>query len=382
MQMKNTALLTGPYDWDAELWPLAEYDARLSTVYRVMDECHLGALLVHGNSIEHGSLAYLTGFTPKLGPAFALVPREGAIRLLVSGGPGMIGSAKRLTWVEDVRPIGNLGDSLSEWLNQAVRAKAARIGLWGGAKLAQRPYLALGAAIQPFGGVVEMEEPLDTLRRRKSARELQLLRESCRILSPACEAFERTVSEGAGARSAALAAERTAFARGAQDVRILASARDGGPPLPLLGAVDIRCAPLLVCVAVRFAGYWAEGLLTVAAQPGRALAHAEVRLASMLHRARPGTTAGELRLEAAQNAAPYKIHPFAHAAIGNGIGLSLEEASSLNNDEKSRLEAGGVYAIRAGALGEGSDAALVSAMIAVTENGSEVLWRTPRVGVR
>lgn len=380
MQMKNTALLTGPYDWDAELLPLAEYDARLSAVHRVMDESGLATLLVHGNSIEHGALAYLTGFTPKLGPAFALVPRKGAIRLLVSGGPGMIGSAKRLTWVEDVRPIGSLRDSLGDWLGQAVRTTSPRVGLWGGAKLAQRPYLAVAAAIQPLGSIAEIDGPLDALRRYKSARELELLRESCRILSAACEAFERAASEGAGARSAALAAERTAFARGAQDARILAGSRDGGPPLPLFGAEDVRCVPLLACVAVRFAGYWAEGLLTVAARPGGAMACADAGLASMLHRARPGAAAGELRMAAEKNVAPYEVHPFLERAIGNGIGLSLEEAPSLNDDEESRLEPGEVYVLRSGALGEGNDAALVSAMIAVNENGGEILWRTPKVG--
>ena len=33
MRMKNTALLTGPYDWDPELVPLAEFEARLA-MYR------------------------------------------------------------------------------------------------------------------------------------------------------------------------------------------------------------------------------------------------------------------------------------------------------------------------------------------------------------
>src|ERR1700693_1098812 len=118
MRMKNTALLTGPYDWDPALLPLAEFEARLNAVRRVLAERRASALLVHGDSVEHGALAYLTGFVPKLGPAFALVPRDGPIRILASGGPGMIGSAKLLTWVEDVRPLGNLRNALGEWLGE------------------------------------------------------------------------------------------------------------------------------------------------------------------------------------------------------------------------------------------------------------------------
>jgi hypothetical protein len=87
MRMKNTSLLTGPYDWDPAILPLAEFEARLASVRRVLAERGAAVLLVHGNSMEHGALAYLTGFVPKLGPAFVLVPRDGPLRILASGGP-------------------------------------------------------------------------------------------------------------------------------------------------------------------------------------------------------------------------------------------------------------------------------------------------------
>ena len=121
MRMKNTALLTGPYDWDPALLPLAEFEARLVTVRRVLDESGSNALVVHGHSIDHGALTYLTGFVPKLGPAFALVSREGPLRILASGGAGMIGSAKLLTWVQDVRPLNNLRHTLEEWIAEINR---------------------------------------------------------------------------------------------------------------------------------------------------------------------------------------------------------------------------------------------------------------------
>ena len=211
MRMKNTALLAGPYDWDPALVPLAEFEARLNAVRRVLAERGATALLVHGHSVEHGALAYLTGFVPKLGPAFALVPRDGPVRILASGGPGMMGSAKLLTWVEDVRPLGNLRNALGEWLGDMVRNGRVVLGLWGGNAMAQRPYVAVAAAIQPFGKIIEMDDPLDALRRHKSLREQELLREACRILAAACDAFAHATADGSGARSAALAAERAAY---------------------------------------------------------------------------------------------------------------------------------------------------------------------------
>ena len=374
MRMKNTALLTGPYDWDPALLPLAEFEVRLAAVRRELAERGATALLVHGHSIEHGALAYLTGFVPKLGPAFALVPRTGPIRILASGGAGMMSSAKLLTWVEDVRPLSNLRNTLSEWLGEMDRDGGTVLGLWGGNMMAQRPYVAVAAAIQPFGKMIEMEDQLDALRRHKSPRELELLREACLILAAACEAFERAAADGLGVRSAALAAERAAFGNGAQDVRILASARDGGPPLPFDGPGDIRVAPLLACLAVRFAGYWAEGLVTVSAAQGGALARAGLALTTMLREVRTGATSSDLWRVAAQHLPPYKIHPLAQSAIGNGIGLSFEESPILGRDEKLSLKEADVYTLRIGAMGEGSDNAVVSAMVAVSGTGIKVLW--------
>jgi len=374
MRMKNTALLTGPYDWDPALVPLAEFEARLAAVRRVLAASEAAALLVHGHSVEHGALAYLTGFVPKLGSAFALVPRDGPIRILASGGPGMISSAKLLTWVEDVRPLSNLRNALGDWLGDMFRDGRPMLGLWGGNIMAQRPYLAVAAAIQPFGKMIDMDDQLDALRRHKSPREMELLREACRILAIACDAFERATLDGSGARSAALAAERAAFSNGAQDVRILASARDGGPPLPFDGPGDTRVAPLLACLAVRFAGYWAEGLVTVAAPSSGALARAEAGLTAMLREVRPGATSGDLLRAAAQHLPPYRFHPLVQFAFGNGIGLSFEEAPILDRDEKSRLEEDGVYTLRCGAMGEGSDNAVISAMVAVSGTGIDILW--------
>jgi Xaa-Pro aminopeptidase len=372
--MKNAALLTGPFDWDPSLVPLAEFEARLAAVRRAFAERGATALLVHGHGFEHGALAYLTGFVPKLGPAFALVPRDGPVRILASGGPGMMSSAKLLTWVEDVRPLDNLRNALCEWFGEIVRDDRTVLGLWGGRMMAQRPYMAVARAIQPFGKMIEMEDQLDALRRHKSPRELELLRESCRILAVACGAFERAAAEGSGVRSAALAAERVAFAHGAQDVRILASARDGGPPLPFDGPDDIRVAPLLGCLAVRFAGYWAEGLVTVAAPQGGALAHAVAALTAMLRVVRAGAASSDLFRAAAQHLTPYTFHPLVASAIGNGIGLSFEESPNLSSDKTISFEEGGVYTLRSGAVGEGSDNAIVSAMVAVSGTGIDVLW--------
>jgi Xaa-Pro aminopeptidase len=251
MRALHTALLTGPYDWDPALLPQAEFESRLAAVRRVVAEHGATALLVHGITTEHGGLAYLTGFTPKLGPAFALIPAAGAPRLLPSGSGTMLSSARRLTWVDDVQPYSDIAKPLGAFLAEIAPDGNLRLALWGEEAMTQRGYDAIVAAVPPPGKLLPMDEALDALRRRKSPVELAVLRRAGAICRLAADEFARKTADGSGARAASLAAEATAYAAGAQDFRALASARDGGPPIPFATPVEYHADPLLAEIAIR-----------------------------------------------------------------------------------------------------------------------------------
>jgi Xaa-Pro aminopeptidase len=371
MRALHTALLTGPYDWDPSLLPQAEFASRLAAVRRVMGECGATALLVHGITTEHGALAYLTGFTPKLGPGFALIAPARAPRLLPSGSGTMLSSARRLTWIEDLQPYSEIAKPLGAFLAEIARDGGARLGLWGEAAMTQRGYDAVAAAVGPHFTLLPMDEALDALRRRKSPAELAVLRRAGAICRQAADEFARRMAAGSGARTASLAAEAAAYAAGAQDVRMLASARDGGPPVPFDTPDDRRADPLLAEIAIRLAGYWAEALITVTARPGEALAAAQAGLAAMVRAARPGATGAELARAAAAELRGCAAH--APTQLGNGIGLSLEEAPALSSGSAARLDEGDVTMLRTGAVGPSGETAAVSAMVAVGADGAEIL---------
>jgi Xaa-Pro aminopeptidase len=373
MRMKNTALLTGAYDWDPALLPPSEFHSRLAQVRNVLAEHRITALVVHGDSLEYGALAYLTGFVPKLGPAFALIGANGPIRILVAGSSAMLPAAKRLTWVEDVRSIGDLKASLAEWLSDIAHSKRTHVGVWGENFMSRRAHVAVLAATQGFSGHVELRAPLETLRLQKSAQERKLLRRASSILAVAGGALFNARGKGCGVRSAALASERAAFEAGAQDVRILASARNGGSPLALQGPQDPVLNSLLAVIAVKFAGYWAEGLMTAARGRNDEM-RATLALAAMVEKARPGVTFSQLAAIAEQHIAPYKLHAFIARRSGNSIGLSLEEGPIGEADESAALQENGVYTLRTGAAGEGGDNVIASAMIAVDRRDTEILW--------
>ncbi len=344
MRLYETTLLTGPYDWDERALPRTDYEGRLERVRAAMAQADAAALAIHGHPGNYGALAYVTGFTPKLGATLALVPREGKLRILAPGTPKMMDIAKRLTWVEDVRPLGNAPKNVAEFVGEGNT-----LATWSFGALPQALYAGIARAVAPRA-LLPLDQALDAMRRRKSPREIELMRGAARLLATATDAFAASLRAGTGVRSAALAAERAAIAAGAQDARAMASLSPGGVPLPLDAASDERALdPANAGIAVQNHGYWASGYVTVARRRGAARARAREGLAAALAVARGG----------------------AHLPDGvaaNAIGLSLEEGPG------DPLEAGAVYAVTSSAT-EGSDTAYASALVAVTENGCDALWQ-------
>jgi Xaa-Pro aminopeptidase len=155
------------------------------------------------------------------------------------------------------------------------------------------------------------------------------------------------------------------------------SKRDGGTPQPLIGADDPHADPLLACIAVRFAGYWAEGLATIASTRSQAQEAAAAELKAMLREIRPGVPPEILATAAIRTLRERKakLHPFVGLTAGNGIGLSREEAPILAMGEPTQFDEGDICTLRAGAQIGAEDSAIVSAMILIGTGGAEILWR-------
>src|SRR5262249_14845850 len=180
MHTMHPTVLVGPADWDAAVIPREEFAARIAALWQSCD-ADIAGVAVHGSPRHHAELAYLTHFTPKLQPALALIPRLGVPRLLVGGGVNMVPAAKPLTWIEDVAPLRNVDKILLDWGRQLSASGLAMIGLLD---------MSVGLWHRIFEPLHETEaiatiDLTDTLRlamRRKSARELALIRQACALL--------------------------------------------------------------------------------------------------------------------------------------------------------------------------------------------------------
>jgi Xaa-Pro aminopeptidase len=377
----NPTLLVGPSDWDPARMPKEEFLGRISAFWRASRSA--AGAIVYGDRAHHAELAYLTGFTPKLEAAVALIPRVGEPRLLVGGGVNMLQAAKPLTFIESLRPLRNAGETVAQWTRE--QSGGGRCVLIGGTCMPYALRREIDEAI--VGRIEDKTADLWTLMRRKSQRELAAMREACATLDAAIAAMGGAQRSGASATNAILAGEYAAHRRGAQDVRTLFSLDNGRTLRPFETLVDRAVDPLQVYVAVRQLGYWAEGFALLSrphpALPrkrGRqgegAVAQAAEVLASAFAMIEPGKQCAEVSRAIAQGIAPLQPHPITAGVQGNAIGLALEEHPLIADDSQDTFEGGGVYSLRVGVADE-RNGAIVSAMIAVGEHGCDVLWPAP-----
>jgi hypothetical protein len=355
---QHPTLLIGPSDWDEQHAPKAEFEGRIAALWTAFPNA--SQAIVFGSAANHAELAWLTHFVPKLEPGIALLARDGTPRLLFGGGPNMIGAMKPLTFITDMAPLNALPKIIAGWTSPL---------LIGGAHMAG----ALRETIDNATNNTAQDATAHVwhLMRRKSAVELAAIRESCGILKEAMAAIQVSVAKGLPVHASVFAGERAAIDHGAQDIRTLFSL-DGGRTLrPFEAPPESRTDPLQVYAAVRRFNYWAEGFACISNEPQPATSLAALLLDNALAAIGPGIAFAQLAKIIAVST-PYRVHPVTQGAPASAIGLALDALP----DAAQGFEAGGVYSVRAG-LTDGADQhAIVSAMIAVRDDGNEVLWRS------
>jgi Xaa-Pro aminopeptidase len=96
---RHSVLKRGCSTWDRKQVPTELFQARLDAVRREMARQNLDALVIYGDNYCFADLCYLTNYFPKVRGGIAVVPRDGAISLLLNIGCRVVPFAKTLTWV-------------------------------------------------------------------------------------------------------------------------------------------------------------------------------------------------------------------------------------------------------------------------------------------
>lgn len=369
MQTMHSTLLIGHYDWEPQHLPKEEFEARLAELWKRLPPS-VTAIAAFGDRRSNSELVYLTNFVPKLRDALAIMPRSGDARLYVAGAGNMMPIAARQTWIKTPpTPLSEPGKVLAEW----KAANNGPIAFVGGENLR----LALRNSVDEFvdaEATRQAGEGIRALMRSKRPQELQVIRQGCAILRAMADKLKEAHGAGRGVTAAVIDAERIGSKMGAQEVRTLLSL-DGGRTLrPFLVPVDKVVDPLQVFLCVRFNGYWPEGHVSLSKAANPAADKARAALQGVISAARAGATAADLDKKLKDGLGGSREHPVTAGSVGTGIGLTLEEAPRLSPSSGEALQAGDVCSLSVGVSDQAGHHAIVSAMVAVTASGNEVLW--------
>jgi Xaa-Pro aminopeptidase len=352
---RHSVLKRGCSTWDPEQVPQAEFQARLDAVRREIARLDLGALVIYGDNYSFADLCYLTNYFPKVRGGIAVVPRDGAISLLLNIGSRDVPFAKTLTWVEDVRASNQVGADGAKLLKEKALDKA-KVGLADSGRGFPLPQLEEMKAALPQVAWTECDALIAPMRQVKTARELAAMREAGRVLREISDGAQRYIKPGRTEYEIVADIDRLARDRGAEDIRILAGEKRLQPPsFKQAASVENHWA---VYLAVQHERYWAEAGRTYIFAgdviSASAYNRAQEVVAEMTSHLKPGGA-----VTALDSTARKQLGEFYAAAsmygLGHGIGLSQWEAPFLNESDAKEV---GASSVGATTLNEGMTLAL------------------------
>src|SRR4026209_2571553 len=177
---RHSVLKRGCSTWDPALVPQAEFQARLDAVRMEMARRNLDALVIYGDNYSFADLCYLTNYFPKVRGGIAVVPRDGAISMLLNIGSRDVPFAKTLTWRAAVRASSRVGADGAKLLKEKGFEKA-RIGLVDSGQGFPLPQLEEMKTALPNVNWQDCASMCLPLLLVKTAQELEAMREAGRL---------------------------------------------------------------------------------------------------------------------------------------------------------------------------------------------------------
>ena len=377
METLHTVLNRGCSIWDRERVSEDEFRGRLDHVRRGMKERDVDLLLVYGDSRRFGHLAFVSHFMPKNRGALAVIPRQGEPALVVQEPSRNNPFSKTLTWIDEVRSVGQFAQGLGDAL-KARELKPKRVGLVSvQEQLNIREWNGL-AKLLDSAELCDLSDFLASLRLVKSPAEQNLLKETNRILEQALARFEKEARVGQKEYEVMALVEREARRQGVEDFRFLI-ARSSEPEVGLRPAASFpirKGEALLVAVAASYQRYWAElGRTFCLGSPSQELVRSHNLAKSLFRKLVDSIKVGssdtaKWLLEIPSPAVKMCLETY---GLGNGVGLELDEAPFLGREGAGKIQPGMVLTLRVCLAGKECGSALISQPFLVQHDGLQPL---------
>lgn len=380
-----------PTDTPPRGFPVEEFETRVDNAQAAMLAGQMDAIVL---SMPQ-NFRYFSGFNSQFWesptrPFFLVVPREGAPIAAVPsiGGPGM-----ETTWVSDIRtwpapcPEDD-GVSLLDGILSGLPRRFGRVG-WemGRESIIRMPIVDFDRLRRQVEGIefVDASPLIWGLRMVKSEREINKVREACRIGSDTFDLFLGRINYGDTEVEMARDFRKTAFECGADNAPFVSvCSGQGGYSQVIVGPQETAQTDgqiMFIDTGLQFDAYFCDfdrnfafGHIDDAARR----AHEAVWNATQagIDAARPGITAEDLW--AAQN----RVLEAAGAVSGNnvgrsghGLGMHLTEPPSNMPGETTVLRPGMVMTVEPGMEYLPGKMIVHEENLVITEDGCELLTR-------
>ena len=365
---RHSVLKRGCSTWDPAEVPQAEFQVRLDRVRKEMALLKLDALVIYGDNYSFADLCYLTNYFPKVRGGIAVVPRDGAISLLLNIGSRDVPFAKTLTWVDDVRASNLVGADGAKLLKEKGFEKA-RLGLVDSGQGFPLPQLEEMKSALPEVTWENIDSLFQPIRLQKTQRELAAMAAAGRLLKEICQDAVGFIKPARKEYEIVADIDRLARDKGAEDIRILAGEKRLNPP-SFKQAASLA-SHWAVYLAVQHERYWAEAgrtyILADNAKLHGTYARAQEVVAAMARQLKPNRA-----VESIDDIARRELGEFYAAAsvygLANGIGLNQWEAPFLNESDAHEV---GAAAVGATTLNENMTLAL---RVTIETEGKIVLF--------
>ena len=341
---RHSVLKRGCSTWDPAQVPQKEFHQRLDALRQEMARRDLDALVIYGDNYSFADLCYLTNYFPKVRGGIAVVPRDGAISLLLNIGSRDVPFAKTLTWVEDVRASNQVGSDGAKLIKEKG-FEGAKLGLADSGHGFPLPQLEEMKAALPNVSWRLCHQIVLPQRLVKTARELSAMREAGHLLKELCDGATAFIRPGRKEYEIVADIDRLARDKGAEDIRILAGEKRLNPPSFKQSAT--LGSHWAVYLAVQHERYWAEAgrtyILSGDAKLESAYQKARDIVSAMAKQLKPhGAVAAvdeTARRELGEFYAPAAVY-----GLANGIGLNQWEPPFLNDGDAQEVGAPNVGA--------------------------------------
>lgn len=380
MEMLHTVLNRGCSLWERDALPEGEFRGRLGKIRDEMKKRSVDLLLVYGDSWRFGNLAFVSHFIPKNRGALAVIPLEGEAALVVQEPSRNNLFSKTLTWIDEVRSVGQFAQGLGDAL-KARGLKPKRVGL---ATVEEQLNIREWNGLLKILEGVELSDLSNLLvspRLVKSTTEQAMLKKASSILEQSLALFKRELRPGKKEYEIAAVAEREARRQGVEDFRLSLS-RSSEPEIglrPAGGSSIPKGELLLVTVAASYQRYWAEiGQTFSIGRPAQELLKGHELARGLFHSLKNSIKVGAS--PAGATGCLSELSPAARKSpseygLGNGIGLDMSEAPFLGQEDSVKIQPGMVLTLRACLAENGSGKGLIAQPFLVTERGLESLVR-------